>query len=879
MSLSCKKDERRDAVRRTEGRNGLDYVEVSEDQLTLFVYFLGKLPSELAVNKPDIEHYLKIEGGERITDIVITDIDPHVNPYPDQDDYLEVRLDRYGDFSTYAVRLVGVDNIDPRYDRAEFTFKIDCGATLDCAPDCSCEPEVFPEPEINYLAKDYQSFRQVILDRLATVMPEWTERHAADLGITLVELLAYTGDYLSYYQDAVATEAYLDTARQRISVRRHGRLVDFSLHEGCNSRTWVNLEIQDLTFTLDDPNDVAFITGLNNGLTIPQNVLNWTALRDVAATAYEVFEPVDRVTPIKLYKAHNEIRFHTWGDTSCCLERGSTSATLIDAWVAGAANPTPNKKKPKQKKQNAYEQYEEPEPAKERALKLKPGDVLIFEEVLGPITGLAADADPARRHAVRLTKVTPGEDPLLRTQDDQPTPYLRVEWGHEDALPFTLCISAVGAAPACRYLENISVARGNLVLVDHGKTVDPEDLGTVRDLETEAICECAEVPGDVLVQPAPFTAKLKLTPLTFRSDLPSDKSRIRSAVNLLKQDVRKSKPQVWLRSEPVADWEQHKDLAAWLKSKPGHGWDSQYDLIASRATDFHYVVEIDNDGIAHLRFGDGDLGRRPPVGIRFTAAYRIGNGTAGNVGADSISRLVLNKQSLDSFVTVRNPLPAVGGTNPEPVSEAKLFAPRMFRKEIQRAITAADYQEIAQRNESLQRANAELVWTGSWYEADVAVDPLGRDEVSDSFRKGLARYLEKFRRMGHDLHIEQARYVPLRLVLDVCVLPRYQQAHIKKALMDIFSNRVLKGGKLGFFHPDKLTFGEGIYLSQIIAAGQAVEGVECVRVVEFRRLFDSPNQEIQKGVLPLRVSEIAQLDNDPNYPEHGELEIHLAGGR
>ena len=36
-----------------------------------------------------------------------------------------------------------------------------------------------------------------------------------DLGITLVELLAYVGDHLSYYQDAVATEAYLDTARQR----------------------------------------------------------------------------------------------------------------------------------------------------------------------------------------------------------------------------------------------------------------------------------------------------------------------------------------------------------------------------------------------------------------------------------------------------------------------------------------------------------------------------------------------------------------------------------------------------------------------------------------------------------------------------------------
>jgi hypothetical protein len=880
VSLSCQKDERRDAVRRTEGRNGLDYVEVSDDQLTLLVYFLGKLPPELSVKKPGIEHYLKIEGGQRVKDIRITDVDPVVNSYSDQDDYLKVTLDRYGDFSTYAVQLVGVDNIDPRYERAEFTFKIDCGATLDCAPDCACEPEVFPEPEINYLAKDYQSFKQVILDRLATVMPDWTERHAADLGVMLVELLAYTGDYLSYYQDAVATEAYLDTARQRISVRRHARLVDFGLHEGCNARTWVSVETSS-DLTLEDPTGIAFITGLNNGLVMPQNVLNWKSLGEVPATAYEVFEPLDRATPIKLHAAHNEIRFHSWGDTSCCLERGSTSAALVDSWRPAASNPAAGKKKSTQKKESANPQkYDESEVKRERVLQLKQGDVLIFEEVIGSITGLAADADPSRRHAVRLTKVTHGEDPLVRTKDGQPTPYVLVEWGLGDALPFPFCISAVGAAPDCRYLENISVARGNLVLVDHGQTVGPKDLGEVEEFETGAECECANEPGDVLVRPARFTARLKQTPLTFRSDLPSDKSRISSAAALLKQDVRHSKPQVWLKSGPGDTWQPHDDLAAWLKSKEGDVWEPHYDLLASRAEDAHYVVEIDNDGVAHLRFGDDDLGRRPPVGIRFTAAYRVGNGTAGNVGAESISRLVLTSESLDGiFVTVRNPLPAVGGTNAEPMSEAKLFAPHLFRKEIQRAITAADYQEIAERNHSLQRANAALVWTGSWYQADVAVDPLGREQASDSFRHSLAHYLEEFRRMGHDLAVTQARYVPLRLVLDVCVLPHYQQGHVKSALLDVFSNRVLTGGKLGFFHPDNLTFGEGIYLSRIIAAGQAVAGVECVRVTVFRRLFDSPNHEIEDGVLRLQTSEIAQLDNDPNYPEHGQIEIHLAGGR
>src|SRR5204862_3697521 len=100
-------------------------------------------------------------------------------------------------------------------------FKIDCPAEIDCAPAGECPPEERPTPVISYLAKDYPTFRQLILDRLSLTMPQWRERHVPDIGITLVEILAYVGDYLSYFQDAVATEQYLDTARQRISVRRH----------------------------------------------------------------------------------------------------------------------------------------------------------------------------------------------------------------------------------------------------------------------------------------------------------------------------------------------------------------------------------------------------------------------------------------------------------------------------------------------------------------------------------------------------------------------------------------------------------------------------------------------------------------------------------
>jgi hypothetical protein len=850
VGYCCERDDRRDAVRRMKGWNGLDYVEVGNDWRTLTVFFLGKLPPEFVGSKPENLRYLILEGGQRVTDIGITSVKAVVNPDPEKDDFLVVKLDKVGDFSAYTVRLVGVKNIDPRYDRATFFFKIDCPSDLDCAPACACEPPILQEPEISYLARDYASFRQLILDRLAVLVPDWKERHVPDLGIMLVEALAYTADYLSYYQDAVATEAYLDTARQRISVRRHIRLVDYRLSEGCNARAWLSLEVSsDLSL---NPADTSFITGLNDALAPQPGVLKWEELRDVPGQAYEVFEPVilDGAAVMEFRTAHNEVRFYAWGEKECCLAKGSTSATLLDQWMAAGSGtdettPVPDKGG--------------------RALQLAPGDVLIFEEVLGPVTGSPSDADPARRHAVRLTRVSPGEDPTCPDEAGRPTPYLEVEWSRQDALPFPLCLSTIGPAPDCRYLDGVTVARGNVILVDHGKTQEPEPLGTVPTSSTDAWCECAEEPGEIQIVPGRMTARLGKQPLTFRSPFPVDDAtpgRLASASSFLRQDTHQALPQVRLNSNPAEAWE------------------SRYDLIDSRPGDRHFVVEIDNDGMAHLRFGDGEMGWRPPAAMEFTAAYRVGNGNAGNVGAESISRLVLKNTTLSGVaVAVRNPLPAAGGTDPESVAEAKLLAPHLFRNQIERAIIAADYAEIAQRWAEVQKASASLTWTGSWYEADVAIDPFGREDEYDPLLAKLAHHLERYRRMGHDLALQAARYVPLYLSLCVCASPHYDRGHVKAALLAAFGTRALPGGKRGFFHPDEVTFGEGIYLSRIIAVAQAVPGVESVQVEEFHRLFESANHEKENGLLPLSSREVAQLDNDPNFPERGRLVIEVGGGR
>ena len=183
------------------------------------------------------------------------------------------------------------------------------------------------------------------------------------------------------------------------------------------------------------------------------------------------------------------------------------------------------------------------------------------------------------------------------------------------------------------------------------------------------------------------------------------------------------------------------DLEALLQA-----WSVQRDLLESGPNNLEFVVEMDNNGYGHVRFGDGVCGYQPDAGTMFRANYRVGNGTTGNVGAETITYIVLRQEKLSGVnLMPRNPLAATGGVDPEPIDEVKQFAPYAFRDQLERAITADDYASIAADNERrlearttleaekpaictepftrLQGAKADLRWTGSWYTALVALDP------------------------------------------------------------------------------------------------------------------------------------------------------------
>lgn len=745
---------------------------------------------------------------------------------PDADALLIVRTSSAGDYSPYELALTdgtpaaGIPpGFDPLLHRIGFSFKVECPSPLDCAPVHECPPAVRDEPELDYLAKDYASFRRLILDRLSVLMPGWRERRAPDFTVTLAELLAYAGDRLSYLQDAVAGEAYLGTARRRVSLRRHARLLDYHVHEGRNARAWLCLTVSaDAERTgaaeaLPVPTGARFVVAEPP---LPDNLPPGTDPDDAwFLTAGAVFEPV--APAHGLFAAHNQIVFHTCGDTRCCLPRGATRATLR-------------------------------EPADGSRLRLRAGDFLLFEETASPTTGLSRDADKTKHHVVRLTRVTPeaaenvaADGVVTRTaaalQTDPLTneSFVEVEWDAEDALPFALCVSAVvRGTDGLEQLVETAAARANVVLVDHGLTL------------TAQVLDPSAAPLD-----RPYRPALKEGPLTwagaFDPALPAAQQ---------------------LAGEPAAA------VPALTAHGDGRDWSPRPDLLDSGAFDDHLVVEVDLDGLARLRFGDGTHGRRPAAGSAFTVTQRVGNGTDGNLGAGALTRFF----GVHGLVAaIYQPLAAGGGVAPEAVQQVRQFAPQAFRVQ-ERAVTAADYAEVTERHPEVQRALAEFRWTGSWHTVFVSVDRRGGLVVDAGFRTEIAAWLERYRLAGHDVEVRGAQMVALELALAACAKPGFHRSDVLAGLRRAFSAQDNADGTRGFFHPDQFTFGQPVYLSALYDAALRVPGVASVAFTRFQRRGRNPAGELAAGVLKPAAFEVVRLDNDRSFPERGTLEITVGGG-
>jgi len=848
--LLCKNDAaRKELVLKSAGVNGLDYVEVdAANHHILHVFFLKPVGPLNPVNPldPNDEFGLStnltpitVDGGTRVVGIKV------VACTREPDGSLTLIVDSPGDYSTYSLT-IDVPGLDRRLKEIDFSFMASCPSEFDCRQVTVCPPAELGGLSIDYEAKDYASFRRMLLDLLPQLNPNATERNPSDLSIALIELLAYHGDQASYFQDAVANEAYLATVRQRISARRLAKLIDYKMHDGRNAWAYVHLKVN-APFTLPlGSKVVSHITAPLRGEASPPNVViddaqitAETLSTDPALASAAVFETS---FPVVLDVKNNEIVIHTWGNDECCLAAGSTEAFLYSIKADHSAD----------------------------VPVLKKGDFVLFEEVLGPATGSTADANPQHRQVVQLDEEPQlDHDPLFSniTVNGIPQPILplqpmlpllRVHWRVGDALTFPICVST---RPLGRdLLRNVTVVRGNMVLADHGLTTS-ETTTPLSPVSSQDF-RLALTHGPVTMQAEPTAVtydSVTLRLITNRTDLTGD--------------VRSTKPAV--------------ALSVSFPTETGL-WTPVDDLLESSSFDPNFVVEVNNLEQAILRFGDDEYGRSVVGALAFKAVYRVGNSAIGNLGAEALAHLAL-PPLVTAIDRVRNPLAATGGVDPESIAEVQHWAPQAFRVEQLRAVTEQDYATVAKKLPQVQSAVAGFRWTGSWYTVFVGIQPSSTADLirkpngfmllSDSLTEAVFQFLTSYRQTGYDLEIRPPQFLPLEINITVCTASGYFRGDVEQAVVDRLSSRILADGSRGFFHPGNWVFGKSLYLSQIYAAVQAVEGVDSLEITLCHEFGRPDNGELARGVMPAGPWQIVQLDNDPNFMEHGVLRLSMLGGK
>jgi hypothetical protein len=281
----------------------------------------------------------------------------------------------------------------------------------------TCPPDRAETPPIDYLAKDFLSFRQALADFSALRYPEWRERSEADLGMMFLEALSGLADDLSYTQDRVAAEAALDTATQRRSIVRLARLVDYEPRPATSSRVLLQFNVDSgpipagllVAAQAGDGTAVEFETGTGLGDTCRYRASRaWNGARDGAGG----------------------IQPYLWDDSQTCLKAGST-----EMWVLG----------------HGYAFFK--------------GQRLLID------TPGATTADPPNRQVVTLASSAPERgdfateelDPLYLTAR-RPTKVTRIRWRPEDALASdhdlsrtTLAGNLVEATQGRRFTERFAI--------------------------------------------------------------------------------------------------------------------------------------------------------------------------------------------------------------------------------------------------------------------------------------------------------------------------------------------------------------------------------------------------------------------------------------
>lgn len=274
---------------------------------------------------------------------------------------------------------------------------------------------------------------------------------------------------------------------------------------------------------------------------------------------------------------------------------------------------------------------------------------------------------------------------------------------------------------------------------------------------------------------------------------------------------------------------EHRVVEVWVR------WHGRRHLYASGPHDRHYVIERAR---GRVQFGDGTRGRIPPDRASIMArVYRTGGGRRGNVAAHSITQAAAGLGGVEEMF---NPLPGAGGAEAETLQRVATRGACTIRHR-GRAVRGPDYETMAKEASAAVAVARALPLrdptgrrTPGWITLLIipeSSDP--RPWPSFQLREHVREYITA--RAGvhagstRRLHVTGPDYHAVDVRAEIVPRDPDRAGSIEEAARAAVERFLhpLRGGPGG----DGWTMGRDVFLSDLAAVIERVEGVDHVREI------------------------------------------------
>lgn len=249
------------------------------------------------------------------------------------------------------------------------------------------------------------------------------------------------------------------------------------------------------------------------------------------------------------------------------------------------------------------------------------------------------------------------------------------------------------------------------------------------------------------------------------------------------------------------------------------------DFYLKNYTNNQYVLQMANF------FNSTALGEIPKANSTMYVKYRVGGGTAANIGINTINSVGLvemvvkgpntsNNQAVRASLKVNNLIPAFGGGN-EPTTEEIRYITKYNFASQNRAVTLKDYLATVFKMPGKFGVPYRMQIAENQNKIEFAVLGLNSSSKLDNastntLKENIASWLADYRMINDYVTVRDGRIINLSFDVDMYTDKTFNQGEIVNNVINVIKE---------YFDVNKWQMGQNIYLTQLVEAINNVGGV------------------------------------------------------